>query len=279
MQNVQISSVQNNLGRPTPTRFSMLATITAIAALGNALAYFINLLLVLVIGQTFVLPLLLLGLAALVAAGIALLRWRFAPAISALLVLVVNSGDMSVPINQYNVTHPGEGVFFIISVLILACALVAVVAGIGATIQNARRFEPPKTRTVRIVLTAFTAFVVGMVVVSLLATANPPTSAASTTTNGMPTVHLSPTAFMQTVVLVPKGSKLLLVDVGNYDHILANGSWQNSTPNQQIEPGAPSVQHVSISSGSLEIGPFTTAGIYHIYCTLHIGMNLTVVVQ
>ncbi len=28
-----------------------------------------------------------------------------------------------------------------------------------------------------------------------------------------------------------------------------------------------------------EIGPFTTAGIYHLYCSIHVGMNLTIVVQ
>jgi plastocyanin len=27
------------------------------------------------------------------------------------------------------------------------------------------------------------------------------------------------------------------------------------------------------------IGPFPIAGVYHIYCTLHQGMNLTIVVQ
>jgi len=30
---------------------------------------------------------------------------------------------------------------------------------------------------------------------------------------------------------------------------------------------------------TLEIGSSTTAGIYHIYCTLHVGRNLTIVVQ
>lgn len=279
MLNVKTSSEPDDPGRPMRSRFSALVKITALAALGNALAYFIHLLLGLVIGHIFIPPLLILGLFTLVAAGIALLGWRFAPALTALLMLVANGGDLSVPINQYNVTHPSEGLFFIITVLKMACALVAVVAGIGAAIQHARHLEQPDPRTVRAVLTAFTAFVAGMLVVSLLATANPAASSASTTTNGMPTVHLSPATFVQNVVLVPKGSKLLLVDDGNYDHVFANGSWQNSTPVAQTEPGAPSVQNVSISGGSLVIGPFTTAGVYHLYCTIHVGMNLTIVVQ
>jgi plastocyanin len=33
------------------------------------------------------------------------------------------------------------------------------------------------------------------------------------------------------------------------------------------------------SGGSVEIGPFTTAGTYHIYCTVHQGMNLEIIVQ
>ena len=35
----------------------------------------------------------------------------------------------------------------------------------------------------------------------------------------------------------------------------------------------------NITNGSVEVGPFATAGVYHIYCTLHQGMNLTIVVQ
>jgi len=90
---------------------------------------------------------------------------------------------------------------------------------------------------------------------------------------------MSPTAFVQNVVLVPRGSKLLLVDDGNYDHVLQNGFWQGTTPHNQIEPGAPTVQKRDINGGSFEIGPFTTAGIYHLYCSIHVGMNLTIVVQ
>lgn len=106
MLNVKPSSVQHDLGDPARSRFSPFARITALAALGDALAYFIHLLLVLVIGQMFIFPLLILGLVALVAAGLAVLGFRFASDLSALLILLVNGGDLSVPINQYIVTHP-----------------------------------------------------------------------------------------------------------------------------------------------------------------------------
>ena len=276
LQTAPVPGVPNTSTRPG---LSALGRTTAFATLGNALTYFVNMLLVLVLGKVLIFPLLILGLVTLVAAGISFLRFRLASGIGALVVLVAGIGTFTVPINQYHITHPSEGITFISNLLILAFAVVAVVAGLAATVQNYRSLERPTPRNLRPLLTAFTAFVVGMMAVSLLATANPPESAASATTNGEPTVHMSPTAFVQNVVLVPKGSKLLLVDDGNYDHVLQNGFWQGTTPSNRVEPGAPTVQNRGINGGSLEIGPFTTAGTYHIYCSVHVGMNLTIVVQ
>ena len=47
------------------------------------------------------------------------------------------------------------------------------------------------------------------------------------------------------------------------------------------ESGAPGMNNVQISgNGSSQvIGPFNTPGTYHFYCTVHPGMNLTVIVQ
>jgi plastocyanin len=78
---------------------------------------------------------------------------------------------------------------------------------------------------------------------------------------------------------VAKGAKLLLVDDVSVPHILANGSWQNGQAQPATEPGAPIVDNVQVNGTSAEIGPFTTAGTYHLYCPIHQGMNLTVTVQ
>ncbi|TMD66456.1 MAG: hypothetical protein E6I91_09195 [Chloroflexi bacterium] len=81
-------------------------------------------------------------------------------------------------------------------------------------------------------------------------------------------------------VLVPKGSKLLIVNDTHVEHILKNGSWTSSgTAVTAAEPGAPVLHNLDSTGGSLEIGPFTTAGTFHIYCIIHAGMNLTIVVQ
>ncbi len=119
-----------------------------------------------------------------------------------------------------------------------------------------------------------------MLIVSLIIAANPQASVASTNPNGEPVAHMAANHFVQNVVLVPKGSKLLIVDDGSIEHMLQNGRWDaNGTPHAGAEPGAPILRNVDITGGSREIGPFAIAGVYHIYCTLHQGMNLTIVVQ
>jgi len=123
----------------------------------------------------------------------------------------------------------------------------------------------------------------------LAACSRPGTPSASTGNKGntpgsgsggnAPTVHMGPSTFLQSSVTVPKGSMLKLVDDGAYLHIIQNGSWVNGAPKTATEPGAPTVNNLQVNGTSVEIGPFTTAGTFHIYCTVHQNMNLTIVVQ
>jgi len=88
--------------------------------------------------------------------------------------------------------------------------------------------------------------------------------------------------FTTPTVTVPKGQKLKLVDDGAFFHIITNGMWDNGTQKPAKEAGAPTVNNVQVDGSSvtsLEIGPFTTAGTFHIFCTVHPGMNLTVTVK
>ncbi len=93
------------------------------------------------------------------------------------------------------------------------------------------------------------------------------------------TVQTGASTFMQSCVTVAKGASLKIVPAVTSPHILDNGSWVNG--NQQIaqEPGAPSVNNVQVTSSTVSIGPFTTAGTFHIFCTVHPNMNLTVEVK
>jgi hypothetical protein len=96
--------------------------------------------------------------------------------------------------------------------------------------------------------------------------------------NGCPngTAHMTVTNFAQPCVNVSKGSMLTVVDDGNFYHSLDNGSWVNDTAEPANEPGAPTISNVVVSSGSKQLGPFNTAGTYHIYCSVHTNMNLMI---
>jgi plastocyanin len=101
------------------------------------------------------------------------------------------------------------------------------------------------------------------------------------TENGNYTVHLSEQNFVQSAITISKGSSITLVDDAATPHIIANGSWTNGSPQPMQESGMPAVSNLQISgSGSSQtIGPFNTPGTYHLYCTVHPGMDLTVTVQ
>ncbi len=124
-----------------------------------------------------------------------------------------------------------------------------------------------------------TGLAVGMLVLAFIITTNPQSTGTSTT-NGIPTVHMAGSNFLINIVLVPKGGKLVLVDDDSVEHLIQNGTWTpGGMPRPQQEPGAPTVRHLDLKGGSAEIGPFPIAGVFHLYCTIHQGMDLTVVVQ
>ncbi|HJT59600.1 MAG TPA: plastocyanin/azurin family copper-binding protein [Ktedonobacteraceae bacterium] len=95
------------------------------------------------------------------------------------------------------------------------------------------------------------------------------------------TVHLTATNFAQSSITISKGSSITLVSDTSATHIISNGMWNGSNPQPKTESGAPVVSNMMFNSSgeSKTIGPFNTAGTFHYYCSVHVGMNLTVVVQ
>ena len=93
-------------------------------------------------------------------------------------------------------------------------------------------------------------------------------------------VHTRGASFVQASITIPKGSMLTLVDDDATLHIIDNGSWINGAPTPAHESGTPTVSNMQLSNGgSIQIGPFNTSGTYHLYCTIHPDMNLTIQVQ
>jgi plastocyanin len=238
-------------------------------------------------GNVTVLGVIMLAGAVLVAVG---LRW--APLLGSILgavFLYIFLTVTSYPL--YHLQHPKDFlaaagttisyISFVVIVLVLGCFVSALIAGIMATVQNYRRGGRSASRSFAPVLAGVLGIVIGFLLLGALVQPSTTTAAtnATTTTNGVPTVHMGATNFDRTSVTLAKGSKLLLVDDGSFLHILANGSWQNGQPQTAQEAGAPAVNNVQVNGKSIVIGPFNTAGSYHIYCEVHQGMNLTVVVQ
>jgi len=189
----------------------------------------------------------------------------------------------------YHLSHPKDAynpwwlayIIFIMITILFWCMLLGLGSGIAATIQN---YTQRERRTPRWFMPAFNIMIGVLLGVILLGAFGPtlPTASATTATTGAePSVHLGISSFAVSTITISKGSKLMLVDDGTFEHNIGNGAWVNGQPKQESATGEPTVNHVDINGAgkTLEIGPFTTAGTYHLYCSLHQGMTLTVVVQ
>ncbi len=86
-------------------------------------------------------------------------------------------------------------------------------------------------------------------------------------------------SFIQSSVTLKQGQSLNLVDKAASTHIIVNGSWVNGKQVPKVEPGAPTINITFNGNDSHLTTPFNTPGTYHIYCTIHSGMNLTIIVK
>ncbi len=122
-------------------------------------------------------------------------------------------------------------------------------------------------------------FLVCAIICTLLLAACNPAGAAGNS-NPTTTVHLNDTQFIPDIITIKKGDKLTLVDDVSVIHVIQNGRWDsNGTERPGAEPGAPIVQVQFNGNDQQSIGPFTMAGTFHLYCTIHNDMNLTVIVK
>lgn len=105
-------------------------------------------------------------------------------------------------------------------------------------------------------------------------------NASGSTSGGSNMVHTQGPYFVQSSITLTKSSMLTLIDDDSTFHIIDNGSWVNGSPQSSHEAVVPTINNVQLSNnGSMQTGPFNTAGTYHLYCTTHQNMNLTVQVQ
>ncbi len=261
------------LGRQS---LATLGIMTILALIAQALA----LASLMLIAGLIIPPLLILGVISVVIAALVATGLRWMPLVGALYCVgTMIGGLVSQQYLSYHLTHPGEVGFFIAALLIYVFSILTVCTGIGATIQNYHSTNRRTPRWLTPVMVGLTGFVLGAFLVAMLVAMTPQAAAGTTSVNGMPAVHLGISSFTQSSVTVPKGSKLILIDDGQFPHILRNGMWVNNTPHPATEAGAPSVSNLNVNGNTVEVGPFNTVGTFHIFCTIHPGMNLTIVVQ
>ena len=93
-------------------------------------------------------------------------------------------------------------------------------------------------------------------------------------------VHMSGTRFKQSSVVIHKGMAIILVSDDDVSHIVSNGYWVTSSHAIPLkEKGMPGPNDYRSPYGIYIIGLFNTVGTYHLYDTIHGGMNLVVIVQ
>lgn len=266
-----MTATATNTQRRSPQRLASLEWVTLAGLLGCALAF---LWLDLQAGG-FILPLITLILCLAISAGIVALGRRWTPLAGVIMGSGTIIGGFSQPYTAYHLTHPAEWGGFAATLLSLACALVAFAGGLAATIQNYRSVQRHTPRWLALALTGLAGLVIGALIVAAI----PPASTTPASAGNEPAVHLGVTTFVPNAIRIPKGAKLRIVEDNSILHILANGAWKGNTPAPEQEPGAPLVENVMVNGNSAEIGPFTTPGVFHIYCTLHPGMDLIVLVE
>ncbi len=92
-------------------------------------------------------------------------------------------------------------------------------------------------------------------------------------------VHMGEFQFSPTRITISKGSSVTLTGDTGQSHIIENGTTSAGEDHPKQEPGAPHVDLTIDGLASKQMGPFATAGIFHVYCTIHADMELTIIVK
>jgi plastocyanin len=118
-----------------------------------------------------------------------------------------------------------------------------------------------------------------LLVVGITACGSTGTTQQTSNSNGDMVVHTNGQDFLPSSVTISKGQSLTIINDSAVLHPIENGTWEGSSAKAFQETGAPTVKIQLSSNDKQTIGPFTTAGTYQLHCTVHPGMNLTVIVQ
>jgi plastocyanin len=188
-------------------------------------------------------------------------------------------GPLTSGFPQYALSHPTDRVPF--ATLAIQYGMLALSAGVCLLllVQALRGAAGQAPRWTTPAITGMVGLTLGALLIGLIAQPEGAAGAASTTA-GTETVHLTAAAFAPNIIALHKGDTLTVVGDSPTPHILANGTWSASNePLPAAETGAPTINDVQVNDNTVVLGPFSAPGTYHLYCTVHPGMVLTIIVQ
>jgi plastocyanin len=197
------------------------------------------------------------------------------------LTLVVTTlgivADFASGFPQYTLTHPSANYVPFVLFVVEYPALIMVIAAAGVKLAQTLRHETLRLPVwMKPAIGAVGGVTLGALLIGVLAQPVSGSGAASGRA-GTQTVHLAAVSFAPDIIALHQGDTLTIVDDGPVPHILTNGTWSaDNRPVPGVEPGAPLIKNVELNNTTVTVGPFTTPGIYHIYCTVHPGMMLTI---
>ena len=229
--------------------------------------------------RTIIPPVLIESIVYLVCAGIVATGWRWAVVLTLIAIPIFVLSNLLSGFPTYALTHPSDFLPFAVETIEFTLSVMILSACIVKLAQTLRHETPHAPQWMKPAIAALAGLAIGALLVG--ATAQPGTAgSASTGGSGTATVHLTANRFAPDIVALHKGETLTFVDEGSVPHILANGMWiADNHPSPGVETGAPAIRNVGVNDKNVRVGPFTTPGTYHIYCTVHPGMTLTVLVQ
>jgi plastocyanin len=107
-----------------------------------------------------------------------------------------------------------------------------------------------------------------------------PTASTAASCPSGTSVTTGASSFEQTCITLSKGAMLKFIPgSGSSYHSLDYGQWNGTTPQTTTYGAAPKISSLIVQTQAVSVGPFTAAGTYHIYCVVHAGMNLMVIVK
>ncbi len=242
-------------------------TVAGLIGIGLALIY----LQVALIGMVIP-PLAVFTGISLVVASVVAVGWRWAPLLGALwsvFIIIGNQAEIA-----YNLSHPTEVHGFAFTLFMLAVALIGLVAGIGATVQNYRSKERRTPRTLAVGLALIIGLCTGAVLAAASAVGGVNAGVSPETLMNLPALKAANFAFDQPEIRVKVGETVAL-RLENSD-----------SEGHSFDIDAFGV-HAALLSGKTSLALFkpTQAGTYTFYCAPHYnkatnqGMHGTLIVE